>query len=210
MKIAKRVKPGTKSKTITLIFGLACILLAVVGVSVVIEQNNHTDEFLIASRDLPAGSTLDQTGFKAAPVNLGTSSQNYLTVEQAPKNTYLLGPIRAGQLIPRSMLASTVIDERVPVVIDSKMGLPDGLVAGASVDLWVAPVNDEKGFGEPFALVVGAEVARVIENAEMFAKPNPSVELWVPIDAVAPILSSIAAEDSLSLILRPTLADIYE
>jgi Flp pilus assembly protein CpaB len=179
-------------------------------VTFVIEQNNQTQQFLVASNDLPAGSQLGETEFTAVAANLGASAGNYLTVDQTPKATYLLGPIRAGQLIPRSLLSSRVIDERVPVVIDSTMGLPTGLVAGSSVDVWVAPAKQEDSIVEPFAIVVGAEVARLITNADMFAKPNPSVELWVPIDAVSPILSSIAAEASISLILRPTLAEVYE
>jgi Flp pilus assembly protein CpaB len=206
----RRSRGGTAKRKLPLLLGIGCVLLAVVGVTFVIEQNNQTQEFLVASSDLPAGSLLSETEFTAAAVNLGASADNYLTVDQAPKATYLLGPVRAGQLIPRSMLSSTVIDERVPVVIDSKMGLPTGLVAGSSVDVWVAPAKQENPVGEPFAIVVGAEVARLITNADMFAKPNPSVELWVPIDAVSPILSSIAAEASISLILRPTLAEVYE
>ncbi|MEY4639462.1 MAG: hypothetical protein RLY13_460 [Actinomycetota bacterium] len=203
-------KTGAAKRKLPLLLGVGCVLLAVVGVTFVIEQNNQTQEFLVASNDLPAGSLLSETEFTAQAVNLGASADKYLTVEQAPKSTYLLGPVRAGQLIPRSMLSSTVIDERVPVVIDSKMGLPTGLVAGSSVDVWVAPAKQEDSAVEPFAIVVGAEVARLISNTDMFAKPNPSVELWVPIDAVSPILSSIAAEASISLILRPTLAEVYE
>ena len=104
-------------------------------------------------------------------------------------------------------MASAIIDERVPVVVQSAMGLPDGLVAGASVDIWVAPIDENKQFGEPFVLVLGAEVSRLIENQEMFANQSPSVEMWVPIEAVGPVLSSISAGDKISLILRPTLAD---
>lgn len=210
MKTRHRIKSVPASRKLPLLLGVGCVLLAVIGVNFVIEQNNQTQQFLVASTDLPAGSLLAETGFQAVAVNLGASAENYLTIEQAPKETYLLGPIRAGQLIPRSMLSSSVIDERVPVVIDSKMGLPTGLVAGSSVDVWVAPAEKQDSASEPFAIVMGAEVARLITNADMFAKPNPSVELWVPIDAVSPILSSIAAEDSISLILRPTLAEVYE
>lgn len=210
MKKSRRIKSAPANRMLPLLLGVGCVLLAVVGVSFVIEQYNRVQQFLVASSDLPAGSLLSESSFKAVEVNLGTSAENYLTVDQRPAATYLLGPLRAGQLIPRSMLSSSVIDERVPVVIDSKMGLPTGLVAGSSVDVWVAPAKQEDAISEPFAIVVGAEVAKLISNADMFAKPNPSVELWVPIDAVPSILSSIAAEDSITLILRPTLAEVYE
>ena len=182
-------------------------MASVLAVNFVIQQNNHTDEYLVAARDLPAGSTFVASDTQAQSVNLGLSSKQYLKVSEIPAGGYLLGPIRAGQLIPRSMLASAVIDERVPLVVQSDMGLPSGLVPGASVDLWVTPVDENKIHGEPFVLVLGAEVSELIENNEMFADQNPAVELWVPVEAVGPVLGAIAAEASISLILKPTLAD---
>ena len=105
------------------------------------------------------------------------------------------------------MLATAVLDERVPLVVNSQMGLSAGLVAGASVDLWVTPVTEDKTPGEPFALVLGAEVSRLLEKTEMFTNQSPDVELWVPVDAVGPVLAAISSESNISLVLRPTLAD---
>lgn len=193
------------AKNLLMVFALFC--LAAGAVNYVISVNNHTDEYLVAERDLPAGSTFAISDTKVADANLGSSATAYLKVGDLPSGSYLLGPIRAGQLIPRSMLASAAIDERVPVVVQSAMGLPVGLIAGASVDLWVAPIDENKVFGEPYVLVLGAEVSQLIENKEMFANQTPAVELWVPVEAVGPVLSSIAKGDSISLILRPTLAE---
>ena len=105
------------------------------------------------------------------------------------------------------MIATSVLDERVPIVVNSAMGLAAGLVAGASVDVWVTPVAEGKTAGEPYALVLGAEVSRVMEKKEMFSNLNPDVELWVPADAVGPVLLAISQEAKISLVLRPTLAD---
>jgi hypothetical protein len=196
---------NTKAKS--LLAAAAFFVASVLAVNFVIQQNNHTDEYLVAARDLPAGSTFVASDTQAQSVNLGLSSKQYLKVSEIPAGGYLLGPIRAGQLIARSMLASVVIDERVPLVVQSDMGLPTGLVPGASVDLWVTPVDENKIHGEPFVLVLGAEVSELIENNEMFANQNPAVELWVPVEAVGPVLGAIAAEASISLILKPTLAD---
>lgn len=203
----RKLKSPRSIKTRNLVLAIFFFCLAVAGVNFAISANNHTDEFLVASRDLPAGSSFAASDTSSSAVNLGTSANQYLKPGDVPEGGYLLGPVRAGQLIPRSMLASTIIDERVPVVVQSAMGLPDGLVAGASVDIWVAPIDENKQFGEPFVLVLGAEVSRLIENQEMFANQSPSVEMWVPIEAVGPVLSSISAGDKISLILRPTLAD---
>ncbi len=203
----RKLGSARKTKTKSLLAAAGFFVASVLAVNFVIQQNNHTDEYLVAARDLPAGSTFVASDTHAQSVNLGLSSKQYLKVSEIPAGGYLLGPIRAGQLIPRSMLASAVIDERVPLVVQSDMGLPSGLVPGASVDLWVTPVDENKIHGEPFVLVLGAEVSELIENNEMFADQNPAVELWVPVEAVGPVLGAIAAEASISLILKPTLAD---
>ncbi len=183
------------------------ILVSMLAVVFVIQTNNKTEEYLIAAEDLPAGSTLANSQANLIAVNLGSSNSMYLRSGELPVGSYLLGPIRAGQLIPRSMLASAVIDSRVPVVVESEMDLPTGLVGGASVDVWVTPLDAENNFGEPFGLVLGAEVAKVLEKNTMFADSKPGVELWVPTEAVGPILQAKASGASISLILRPTFAD---
>lgn len=205
-KIRKLKSPRT-AKFKNLVLALALFASSAMGVNYIIQVNNHTDTYLVASRDLPAGSTFMESDTSPMPVNLGASAAQYLQQKDLPSGAYLLGPVRKGQLIPKSMIASSVIDERVPVVIDSAMGLPAGLVPGASVDIWVSPIDENKSFGEPFVLVLGAEVSQLIENQEMFANQSPSVELWVPIEAVGPVLSSISSGASISLILKPTLAD---
>ncbi|CAB4557946.1 MAG: hypothetical protein F2544_03800 [Actinobacteria bacterium] len=203
----RKLKSPQQSRTQKLVLSITFFLSAALGVAYVIELNNHTDKFLVASRDLPAGSAITDSDAQVAELNLGTSANQYLPMGELPKGGYLLGPVRAGQLIPRSMLANAVIDERVPVVVKSAMGLPMGLVSGASVDVWVAPLTDDKVLAEPYVLVLGAEVSQLISSDEIFASESQAVELWVPIDAVGPVLSAIALEHRISLILRPTLAD---
>lgn len=202
-----KLKSPQRAKTRNLAFAVILLLISVAAVNFVISANNQTQEFIVAARDLPAGSPLTSADTANANVNLGQAGNHYLKVNQLPSESYLLGPIRAGQLIARSALASEVLDERVPLVISSAMGLAGGLVAGASVDLWVTPIAENKTVGEPYALVLGAEVSRLREKTEMFSNQNPDVELWVPVAAVGPVLAAISAESKISLVLRPTLAD---
>jgi hypothetical protein len=202
-----KLRSPHRAKTRNLAIAIILLLLSVAGVNYVISANNQTQEFLVAARDLPAGSPVANLDAESANVNLGAGASQYLKANELPSGSYLLGPIRAGQLIPRSMLATKVLDERVPLVVSSAMGLAAGLVAGASVDLWVTPINESKTAGEPYALVLGAEVARLLEKTEMFSNQSPDVELWVPVAAVGPVLAAISAESKISLVLRPTLAD---
>jgi hypothetical protein len=71
----------------------------------------------------------------------------------------------------------------------------------------VTPAKQDKVVGEPYVLVLAAEVARLFEDNEMFSEKNSQVELWVPLEAVGPVLAAVSNGDSVSLILRPTLAD---
>lgn len=207
MSKVRKLKSTQRVKLRNLVLAVLLLASSIAAVNLAIAANNQTDEYLVASRDLPAGSPIAASDSSIARVNLGQSASNYLRAGQLPTGGYVLGPIRAGQLIPKSMLANAVIDERVPLVVNSAMGLSAGLVAGASVDLWVTPKLEGKATGEPFALVLGAEVSRLLEKTEMFANQNPDVELWVPVDAVGPVLQAISAESKISLVLRPTLAD---
>lgn len=207
MSRVRNLKSPKRARIRNLVLAIVLLAASIAGVNAVIAVNNHTDEFLVAAHDLPAGSPVALMDSAIARVNLGASAENYLPAGELPTGSYLLGPIRGGQLIPRSMLASAVIDERVPLVVSSAMGLSAGLVAGASVDLWVAPITEDKTVGEPYALVLGAEVSRLLEKKEMFSNQGPDVELWVPVDAVGPVLAAISSEAKISLVLRPTLAE---
>jgi Flp pilus assembly protein CpaB len=203
----KKLRSPRRAKIRSLIFGLILVASSVGVVALTISENNHTDEFFVAARDLPAGSPVSGADLEIATVNLGKGAEHYLRKDELPGGAYVLGPLRAGQLVAKSALASSIIDERVPVVVNSAMGLSAGVVAGASVDVWVTPAKEEQVVGEPYVLVLAAEVARLFEKNEMFADENSQVELWVPIDAVGPVLAAISNGASVSLILRPTLAD---
>lgn len=203
----KKLRSPRQSRIRTLILGLILVASSVGIIAFTVAENNHTDEYLVAARDLPAGSPVSSADLKLAMVNLGTGSEYYLRKDELPGGSYVLGPLRAGQLVAKSVLASAIIDARVPVVVNSAMGLSSGVVAGASVDVWVTPAKQDNVVGEPYVLVLAAEVAKLLETNEMFAQEKSQVELWVPLEAVGPVLAAIANGDSVSLILRPTLAD---
>ena len=203
----KKLRSPRQSKIRSLLLGLILLASSVGVVALTIASNNHTDEYLVAARDLPAGSPVSSTDLKIAMVNLGLGAEHYLRKDELPDGSYVIGPVRAGQLVAKSDLANSIIDERVPVVVNSAMGLSSGVVAGASVDVWVTPAKQDQVVGEPYVLVLAAEVARLFEDNEMFSEKNSQVELWVPLEAVGPVLAAVSNGDSVSLILRPTLAD---
>jgi Flp pilus assembly protein CpaB len=205
--MTKNINQRKSSRMRRLIAAGVTLAVAVTGAYWAIESQSITQKFVVAKRDLPAGSPISAADFDVVDLNLGATGQQYLRSDSSIESVYTLTPLRKGQLISYSGLASVVVDERVPIVIASSMGLAEGIVAGASVDLWVTPIDDEKNYGTPVTVVTSAEVARISATNELFADSKSSVELWVPIGAVGTVLTSIARGDTLSVILRPTLAD---
>lgn len=203
----RKLKSPYLARQKTLVLALGLVTLSVGGVWFAIDANNSTEEFLVSAGALPAGSLVDDSMLLAVTANLGSSSNKYLRVGELPLGSYLLGPVVPGQLIIKSMLASDIIDARVPLVITSKMPLPTALRPGGSVDVWVSEKLENNNFAPPYALVLGAEVAKILETTGMFAEDVPPVELWVPTEAIGPVLDAVDAGDSISLILRPTAAD---
>lgn len=171
------------------------------------QSDRLTSTVMIAAEDLPAGAQINEKQVKSVQVNLGQSRSQYLAPEDLPMGAYVLVPVGAGQFIAKSNVAGTAIDSRVPVVVTPSMSLPKGLSVGDSVDVWVAEQNLDRTFGDPYAMILSAEVAAIIESTGMVSNGVPQVELNVPTDSVAPVLSAIASESAISLILRPTLAD---
>lgn len=207
MTTSRKLKSPYLARRKTLLLAVGLVTLSVGGVWFAIEGNNRTEEFLVSTKALPAGSSVTDSMFEPIRVNLGTSSDKYLRMGELPMGSYLLGPVVPGQLIIKNMLATDIIDARVPLVITSKMPLPTALRPGGSVDLWVSEKLDGNTFAPPYVLVLGAEVAKILETTGMFAEDVAPVELWVPTEAIGPVLDAVDAGDSISLILRPTAAD---
>ncbi len=205
--VKKMITRTDGSRTKYAIGALALIALSTAGVWLTIESNDQTAEYLVAASALPAGSPVAAGQVSKLSANLGASAANYVLDGQLPNGAYLLGPVVAGQLIAKNQLASAVLDSRSPVVIESKMPIAAGIKPGSSVDVWVSKRLENSAYAPPVAVVLAAEVAQVIAPSGMFASAVPSVELWVPSAAVSPILAAIASQDSISLVLRPTVAD---
>lgn len=190
-----------------IIAGLVIAGSSAASVWLILVDNSSKTEIWMATKDLPAGAAVDSSSFRATEVDLGSSAGLYLSAGDFPQQAYVLGPVRSGEFIERANLASEVIDQRAPVVVYSNMPLSQGIVPGATVDVWAWFGQAEEQIIEPIKLVEAAEVAFVQADDSVFANAQTSVELWVPQTAVAEVLKAIGAEAKISLVLRPTLID---
>ena len=104
-----------------LLLGVFLIALSMTGVWWVIEQNNRTDEFLVAAKPAASGSMITENSFRVVRMNLGGSASLYLKPGDLEPGNYLLNTMAVGQLVALGSVASAIIDARQPVVISSTM-----------------------------------------------------------------------------------------
>lgn len=190
-----------------LILGAVLIAASMVGVWLVIETNNRTEEFLVAAKSASSGSVITENSFRIARMNLGDSANLYLRPGDLEPGNYLLNTMAVGQLVALGSVASAIIDARQPVVITSTMPLPQGVGVGDFVDIWVSEAVDGGAFATPKTLVLDAEIADIAETSGVMADQQLRVEVLVPTESVSPILDAVASKDALSMILKRNLGN---
>ena len=187
--------------------GLVLVILSGLGVWWTIRVNNHTDEYLIADQPAASGSEISSASFHTARMNLGDSGKLYLRPGELTGSAYLLIGVDAGQLIPKSLIASKALDERVPVVISSRMPLPAKVRVGDLVDVWVSKLTANNQYAKPVQVVIDAEIADIVQTSGIMSDQSQQVQVLVPADSVSPILDAIASKDALSLVLKRNLGN---
>jgi hypothetical protein len=202
---SKRLRSPQRAGRRKLVIGSGLVALSALGVWLTIETNNQTQEFLVAAQATTGGSPLTAADLKVTRMNLSDSSGLYLKPGDLPKGGYLLFSTEAGQLVPKSWVASAVIDSREPVVLTSTMPLPSKLKVGDLVDVWVSKKQDGAKYAAAIQLVLNAEVVEITEANGVLADQSPKVQVLVPTESVGPILDAIASKDALSLVLQRTL-----
>ena len=204
---AKRLGAKQSSSRRNLILGMLLVILSVAGVWLVIEANNHTEEFLVAANPAASGSMISEASFRVVRMNLGASSGLYLKPGDVEPGAYLLNTMAAGQLVALGSVASAIIDSRQPVVITSTMPLPQGVGVGDFVDIWVSEAKEGGSFAAPMTLVLDAEIVDIAEAKGVMSDQQPQVQVLVPVESVSPILDAVASKDALSMILKRNLGN---
>ena len=206
MKMKRLGAQHNKSRR-NMILGLLLIAISVAGVWLVIDANNRTEEFLVASKPASSGSVITESSFRVVRMNLGESARLYLKPGDLEPGNYLLNTMEVGQLVALGSVASAIIDARQPVVITSTMPLPQGVGVGDFVDIWVSEAQEGGSFAAPMTLVLDAEIVDVAEASGVMADQQPQVQVLVPVESVSPILDAVASKDALSMILKRNLGN---
>ena len=204
---SKRLRSARRGNLRKIIIGSLLIASSIAGVWLTLEANSRTEEFLVAANATSGGAVVSDSDFRVANLNLADSANIYLRPGDVPAGSYLLYSADAGQLVPKTWVASAIIDQREPVVISSTMPLPSTVKVGDLVNIWVSKKQDAGKYLAPVQLVLNAEIAELTEATGMLADQAPRVQVLVPVESVGPILDAIASKDALSLVLQRNLSN---
>ena len=127
---------------------LGLLLVAVCGVVGARVLASADDYALVwsATRDLPAGATLDAAAVQPHSIRFRdqADADRYLGTEQSLTGAVLTRPLGAGELIPSAAIATTggePLDE-LPLGV-AAAAMPAGLRQGDRVDVWVVPIRPD-------------------------------------------------------------------
>lgn len=128
-----------------LVLGVLLVLVSVVVGARVLAAADRTQLAWAATRDLAAGTTLQEGDVEAVEVRLLGARDRYLAAPGSPYENYVLDrPVSAGELVPFGALAAPGEGEQVRhVSVPVLPGrYPEQLRRGQLVDVWATPDRD--------------------------------------------------------------------
>ncbi len=117
-----------------LVTGVLLVLVSVLLGAKVIATADRSVRVWALARDLSAGTTLSTADLQPARVRLFDSAEEYLRVSQSPAGRTVTRALRAGELLPRSVVAPTPSGAIVNIPVQP--GNAPGLARGTLIDVW--------------------------------------------------------------------------
>jgi hypothetical protein len=203
---AQRLRPPSWRDP-RLLIGVALVLGSVVLGSRVVAAVDDTVGVLAAASVLTPGDPVDADDLTVVQVRLDEAAQRYLRADaDVPADAVALRTVGAGELLPRSALGDAGALERRPVGVPVEGALPEGLVPGAQVDVWVSEPDPERAgaFSEPVRLAEAAPVAEVSTGGgALGAGGATTVQVLLTDAELRPALRALAADAEVALVLVP-------
>jgi len=177
-----------------LLVGLVLVLGAIGGVYAIVAGSDRTTAVYAARDALVVGDRVTAADLELSQVRLDGALPLYVTPERMPADGLVLArTVAAGELIPVSAVGASADAGVTTVVVELTDALAEAVVPGSVVDVWSSPQTERGEFGPPAVLVGQAGVVRVLEPTGLsVGASRRSVELRVPRDVVAAVLTAIA------------------
>ncbi|UOE44541.1 hypothetical protein [Agromyces larvae] len=186
-----------------LLIGMVVVAGSVLGVWALVSGLDASTEVYAVRETVTPGTELTADDLEVRSVRLGAPADTgrYLAADDLPDGgLVVLRTIGAGELVPVSAVGDRADADVASVVVVTRGLLPEGVAAGARVDVWSSAALEHGTFDTPAVLVPGAEVAALIDTDGMITESGAQVELLVPRDRIAAVLQALAAGDAIDLV----------
>jgi hypothetical protein len=142
-----------------LIAGVVLVLASVVGGAVALSSADHRQARWAVKRDLAAGTVLTSADLQAVRVQLAGIDQQYLPVTEPVVGRALQVAVQAGQLLPRSVLATP--HQGIAVTIPLRPDNGPAIQQGDRITVWLSTKSCQG-----LVLLSGVPVQSVTRSAD--------------------------------------------
>lgn len=193
-------RPGWKDPR--LLVGILLIVVAIVGVSAIVQGADRTVAYYAANATLTPGMVLEEGDLSIAHVRVADGTYLAADATAEPWGQVVTRVIEGGELVPASALASPTDFDGRPVAVVTTSPVAEDIVPGSQVDIWVTAAN---GQGDPVSSLVGEQlvVAEVVrEDGAFSASRAPTVYVVVPSGEIQPLFEALAVDGDVSVVGR--------
>lgn len=186
-----------RRRTLWLAIGL---LLAAILVGAALLQQSATNKvYLVANRDLPAGTAVVQADVREAQLGLGAEADRYLS--QLHPGTVLATAVVAGELIPKRAALSALSSETKSVRVTPSTPLSTRIRVGSLVQLWFVPkATGSNTMANAVQLLGQAQVLAIHKADSTIGKLPDDIEISVPVNNLTTVITAIASAGFLSVV----------
>ncbi|OUE29647.1 hypothetical protein BFL35_14220 [Clavibacter michiganensis] len=184
------------------VVGLVLVLVSTGGVVALLRSADSSVVVMAAGSPLDAGSTVHASDLVPVRVRIDGAADLYVSPDAAD-GLVVTRFVGAGELVPRSSLASAGSRTTASVVVPTSAGADHLVAAGTVVDVWSASAKGSgtNAYDPPRVIVSGATVAQVIQPQGFVAdQDHTRVQLTVPRQEVAAVIAATDARDQITLV----------
>lgn len=193
----KTIRLDNRRRTLILAIGL--LLAAILVAGALLQQTGSTKVYLVANRDLPAGTAISAQDFRQAELGLGAESNAYLS--QLKPGTVLAGSLQSGELVPRRAVITAIETTTKPVRVTPSDPLSTRIRIGSRVQLWFVPKAVGVEVTSKAVQLLGAAEVLAIHKGELsMGRQIDDVELAVPTESLTAVITAIASAGYVSVV----------
>lgn len=187
------------SRRRTLVLAIGLLLASILVAAALLQKSSDTKVYLVANRDLAAGTELTANDVQIAELSLGTAQGVYLS--KFTTGTTLSSSVPAGELIPISATLESLTADIKPVRIKPTEPLSSRIRVGSLVQLWFVP--KAQGLAQSsvaIKLLGNTKVLAIHRGEQSMGQTIDDLEIAVPSDSLSAVITAIASAGYVSVV----------